>query len=58
MDGPVDKGDFWGFPGWLSGLTPAFGPGCDPGVPGLNPTSGSLHGACFSLYLRLCLSLS
>ena len=32
--------------------------GCDPGVPGLSPTSGSLHGACFSLCLCLCLSLS
>ena len=36
----------------------AFSPGHDPGVPGLSPTSGSLHGACFSLYLCLCLSLS
>ena len=32
----------------------AFGPGCDPGDPGLSPTSGSLHGACFSLCLCLC----
>ena len=23
-----------GQPWWLSGLAPAFGPGCDPGVPG------------------------
>ena len=23
-----------GIPGWLSGSAPAFGPGCDPGVPG------------------------
>ncbi|CAD7682376.1 unnamed protein product [Nyctereutes procyonoides] len=45
-------------PGWLSGLAPAFGPGSDPGVPGLSPPSGSLHGACFSLCLCLCLSLS
>ena len=45
-------------PGWLSGLAPAFGPGQDPGVPGLSPVSGSLHGACFSLCLCLCLSLS
>ena len=44
-----------GIPGWRSGLAPAFGPGRDPGDPGSNPTSGSLHGACFSL---LCASLS
>ena len=25
-----------GIPGWRSGLVPAFGPGCDPGDPGLN----------------------
>ena len=47
-----------GIPGWLSGLAPVFGPGRDPGVPGLSPTLGSLHGACFSLCLCLCLSLS
>ena len=47
-----------GIPGWPSGLVPAFGPGRDPGDLGLNPTSGSLHGACFSLCLCLCLSLS
>ena len=45
----------FGMPGWLSGLVPAFCPGHDPGVPGSSPTSGSLHGACFSLYLCLCL---
>ena len=45
-----------GIPGWLSGLGPAFGPGCDPGVPGSGPESGFLHGAC--LCLCLCLSLS
>ena len=28
--------------------------GCDPGDPGSSPTSGSLHGACFSLCLCLC----
>ena len=28
---------------WLSGLVPAFGPGRDPGVPGLSPMSGSLQ---------------
>ena len=27
----------------------AFSPGCDPGDQGSSPTSGSLHGACFSL---------
>ena len=32
--------------------------GCDPGDWGSSPTSGSLHGACFSLCLCLCLSLS
>ena len=42
---------------WLSALAPAFGPGCDPGVPGLSPMSSSLRGACFSLCLCLCLSL-
>ena len=47
-----------GIPGWLSGLAPAFGPGCNPGVPGSSPTSGSWHGACFSLRLCLWLSLS
>ena len=35
-----------------------FGPGHDPWDPGSSPTSGSLHGACFSLCLCLCLSLS
>ena len=32
---------------WVArgGLAPAFGPGCDPGVPGSSRTSGSLHGA-------------
>ena len=33
-------------------------PGCDPGDLGLDPKSGSLHGACFSLCLSLSLSLS
>ena len=32
----------------------AFNPGLDPRVQGLSPTSGSLHGVCFSL----CRSLS
>ena len=36
----------------------AFSPGCDPRDPGSSPTSGSLHGACFSLGLCLPLSLS
>ncbi|XP_072610436.1 monocarboxylate transporter 5 isoform X1 [Vulpes vulpes] len=39
----------------------AFSPGCDdPGDLGsvLSPALGSLHGACFSLFLCLCLSLS
>ena len=44
-------------PGWLSGLTLAFGPGCDPGVLGLSPMLGSLHGAYFSFCLCPCLSL-
>ena len=34
-----------------------FGLGPDPGDPGSSPASGSLHGACFSLYLCPCLSL-
>ena len=33
--------EYKGIPGWLSGLVPAFGPGCDPGDLGLTPTSGS-----------------
>ena len=35
-----------------------FSPGHDPGGLGSSPTSGSLHGACFSLCLCLCFSLS
>ena len=37
-----------------------FGPGHDPGGPGSSPASGSLYsrGACFSLCLCLCPSLS
>ena len=35
-----------------------FGPGCDLGDLGSSPMSGSLLGACFSLGLCLCLSLS
>ena len=45
-----------GIPGWLSGLAPAFGAGCDLGVPGLSPTLGSLHGACLCLCLSICVS--
>ena len=50
-----------GTPGWLSDLVPAFGPGHDPGVPGLSPTLGSLHGAaspsaCVSASLSVSLS--
>ena len=47
-----------GMPGWLRGWVSAFGSGCDPGVPRWSPTSGFLHGACFSLCLCLCLSPS
>ena len=34
-----------------SAVVSAFSLGCDPGVLGSNPTSGSLNGACFSLSL-------
>ena len=40
---------------WFSAT---FSPGPDPGHPGWSPTSGSLHGACFSPCLCLCLSVS
>ena len=43
-----------GQPGWLSGLAPLSGH--DPGDPGSSPMLGSLHGACFSPCLCLCLS--
>ena len=33
-------------PWWFSSLAPAFGPGCDPGVPRSSPAWGSWHGAC------------
>ena len=36
-----------GIPGWLSGLVPAFGPGCDPGDQGSSPTSSSLQESLF-----------
>ena len=42
--------------GCLSGLATAFCPGQDLGVLGSSPTSGFLHGTCFSLCL--CASLS
>ena len=48
------KGNVVGIPWWLSDLVPAFGPGRDPRVLGSSSTSGSLHGACFSL--SVCLS--
>ena len=52
------RGD--GIPGWRSGLAPAFGPGRDPGDPGLNPMSGSrcIEPASPSLCVSASLSLS
>ena len=44
-----------GQPRWLSSLAPPSGH--DPGDPGSSPRLGSLHGASFSFYLCLCLSL-
>ena len=38
-----------GMPGWLRGLALALGSGRGPGVPRSSPTSGSLHGAYFSV---------
>ena len=49
---------FLGAPQWLSGWASAFDSGCGPGVLGLSPTLGSLHGACFSLCLSLLLCVS
>ena len=46
-----------GIPGWRSGLAPAFGPGRDPGDPGLSPTSGS-HARSLLLPLPVSLPLS
>ena len=46
-------GHLGGSSGWAS----AFGSGCDPGVLGSSPTSGSLRGACFFLCLCLCFFL-
>ena len=48
---------FWAAP-VAQRFSAACSPGCDPGDLGSNPTSGFLHGACFSLCLCLCLSLS
>ena len=45
-------------PGGLSQSSICLQSGHDPGVLGSSPASGSLHGACFSLSLGLCLSLS
>ena len=56
--GSLKKSSSGGIPRWLSSLVPAFGPGRSPGVLGSSPTSGSRHGACFSLCLCLCLPLS
>lgn len=47
-------GDPWVAQCWA----PALGPGCDPGAPGSSPMLGSVYGACFSLGLCLCTSLS
>ena len=49
-----------GIPGWRSGLAPAFGPGRNPGDPGLNPTSGSrcMEPASPSAYVSASLFLS
>ena len=49
-----------GIPGWRSGLAPAFGPGRDPGDPGLIPTSGSrcMEPASLSACVSASLSLS
>ena len=48
-----------GIPGWLSGLAPAFSPGCDPGIPGSSPTSGScVEPTSPSAYVSASLSLS
>ena len=51
--------NYWA-PGWLSGWASVFGSGCDPGVLGSNPISGSPQGSLLlplpmSLPLSLCL---
>ena len=45
--------------GGAAGLTPAFGPGRNPGDPGSNPTSGSrcMEPASSSAYVSASLSL-
>ena len=48
----------WGAAQVAQRFSATCSPGCDPGDPGWSPTSGSLHGACFSLPVSLCLSLS
>ena len=45
-------------PGWLNGWASAFDSNRDPGVLGSSPALYSPWGACFSLWLCLCLSLS
>ena len=50
-----------GIPGCLRGLAPAFGPGRDPGVPGLSPASGfcmepASPSACVFASVSVCLS--
>ena len=54
---PLSKEEIWAarVAQWFNTV---FSLGHDPGDPGWSPTSGSLHGACFSLCLYLCLSLS
>ena len=47
-----------GQPRWCSGLAPPAAQGVILETLGSSPTSGSLHGACFSLCLCLCLSFS
>ena len=49
-----------GFPGWRSGLAPAFGPGSDPRDPGSSPTLGSrcMEPASPSACVSASLSLS
>ena len=55
------KKESCGTPGWLSGWMSAFGSGCDPGVLGSRPTSGSwcMEPASPSAYVSasVCVSL-
>ena len=44
------------FGGSLGGSSATFSSGHDPGDLGLSPSSGSQHGASFSLCLSLCVS--